>query len=135
MANTANYFTTLLKLSGVADEAKIKELANRIGDFDLGEDLTKLEQNILTRDAAKSNSEVYGHVKAEVLNGFDSKLTDLANKVGISVEQQKELFKDKQTLERLTELSKTIKEIVEKPSQENPDLDALKTHITIRLQN
>lgn len=93
MATTlANYITTLARLSGVSeDEANSLGLTEKLGELSLPDEVqTKLNNNILTKDAAKNNSEVVGDIKAKTLNGIDAQLETIMTGLGWDNDKIKE---------------------------------------------
>lgn len=105
------YLEGLLRISGIkADDPKLTELKEKLADFSLGEENQRLvNDNVMTREAAKSNSEIFNHVKATILDGIDKDHASIMEQLELSEEEKGE-FKNIKTKERTTALFNKIKE-------------------------
>lgn len=138
MAELAKYLTTQFKLCGVGDDPKLKELQELLGDFTFPEEIqNKIEQNILTKDVAKSHSEVHKAIKAEVLNAVDRSLVDLMSEAGFSEDDQNAIKEITNTYERPREIAKILKKKTEEQKKDkspNPKNEEIEKQYNLRIE-
>lgn len=109
--NFYTYLEGLLRLSGIkADDPKLAELKEKLGDFSIGEESQRLiNDNVMTREAAKSNSEIYNHVKASILDGIDKDHASIMEELGLGDDEKQEFSKLK-TKDRTVALFNKIRD-------------------------
>ncbi len=82
--NAGDFITSLAKLAGIAEDNEnfVKVMANKeLATADFPDELASgLLGKLLTQEAAKNNSDIAKHFKAEALNAVDGKLLDYITK-------------------------------------------------------
>jgi NADH dehydrogenase/NADH:ubiquinone oxidoreductase subunit G len=91
---------------------------------------TKLNQGLLNIDAAKNNPDIKKALRAEALNGVDSKISELLEELGITSEAT-EILEEKNSFEKIAKLTRKVKELESKKagSTKKEDKDALELKI------
>ena len=119
MATTAGEFITkLCSLAGIdsSDPALIGIISS--SDFSntrLPEDLVqKINSSLFTLDAARNNETLRKHYHAEILNGLDSNIYSLIDKLEIDQSVAEELKNEKKTTEKYNKLVEKVIELQEK---------------------
>lgn len=73
---------------------------------------TAMNKGLLNIDAAKNNPEVRKAARAEVLNGVDSKVSEILEELGI--DDASEILEEKNSYEKITKLTKKVNELAAK---------------------
>jgi NADH dehydrogenase/NADH:ubiquinone oxidoreductase subunit G len=91
---------------------------------------TKLNQGLLNIDAAKNNPDIKKALRAEALNGVDSKISELLEELGITSEAT-EILEEKNSFEKIAKLTRKVKDLESKKAgaTKKEDKDALETKI------
>lgn len=90
---------------------------------------TAMNKGLLNIDAAKNNPDVKKAIRAEALNGVDSKINDILEELGI--DDAAEILEEKNSYEKIAKLTKKVKELEGKKagSGKKEEKDALETKI------
>lgn len=72
---------------------------------------TKLEADLLTKDAAKNNPELKNYFYALALNGADDSMKSLMTELGLPDDLKTELTSEKNTMARIGKLVKKVQEL------------------------
>jgi vacuolar-type H+-ATPase subunit I/STV1 len=122
-------FGTLL--SDLAKKAGVdttqKEFVDLLShDIDIPDTVAdKMNKGLLNIDAAKNNPDVKKAIRAEALNGVDSKISEILEELGI--EDASEILEEKNSYEKISKLTKKVKDLESKKAgtTKKEDKDAL----------
>ncbi len=122
MANLGEHLTATFTNIGLdVDNPALTELVKKVATIDMPEELVKtFNSSYLTLEAAKNNSSIINHVKAQVYNGEDKNHNDLMDKYQFDDETKALLKTEKSTPKRRDLLIEKIAELSEKKAGASP---------------
>jgi hypothetical protein len=91
---------------------------------------TKLNQGLLNIEAAKNNPDIKKALRAEALNGVDSKINEILEELGITSDAT-EILEEKNSYEKIAKLTKKVKDLESKKAgaTKKEDKDVLEQKI------
>jgi hypothetical protein len=112
----------LAKKSGGVDTSKQNFIDLLSSNLEIPDEIVEaLDKGLMNIDAAKNNPEVRKVMKAETLNGLDSKVLDILEEFGI--ETIDDIKNEKNSFEKVSKMVKVIKEDIEKKTKGAGKLD------------
>ncbi len=113
--NSAEFLNGLFTKIGVdVENPALKEVVTKVAAIDISDELvTKFNSSYMTEAAAKANTKIIGHFKAQHYNGLDDEIKPLYDELGIPEEVKAELFKEASSTKRVSSLLRKVKELTE----------------------
>lgn len=132
--NLGDFLNTLAVNSGIAtDSAELKALLSNttIAGYEIPDGIvSKIQSSHLTLDAAKNNTAVISHIKAQLYNGVDSELNSTLNELGVYDNLKADFDNEKSTPKRMSLALKKIAALEkEKSGAGKGDKDLLQAEI------
>jgi hypothetical protein len=93
----------------------LKELITKSAALEISDELvTKFNSSYMTEAAAKANTKIIGHFKAQHYNGLDDEIKPLYDELEIPEDVKTELFKETSSTKRVATLLRKVKELENK---------------------
>jgi uncharacterized protein YehS (DUF1456 family) len=114
--NSAEFLNGLFTKVGVEnDNPALKELVTKLAAVDISDDLvSKFNNSYMTEAAAKANTKIIGHFRAQHFNGLDDEIKPLYDELEIPDDVKAELFKETSSTKRAAMLLRKVKELENK---------------------
>jgi ribosomal protein L12E/L44/L45/RPP1/RPP2/uncharacterized protein YehS (DUF1456 family) len=114
--NQAEFLNGLFTKIGVdVENPALKEIVTKVAAMDISDELVaKFNSSYMTEAAAKANTKIIGHFRAQHYNGLDDEIKPLYDELEIPEEVKAELFKETSSTKRVATLIRKVKELESK---------------------
>lgn len=118
MAKLGSILERQFKKLGIEITDDLKPLITASAEIEVPEETAKkIDQGLLTIEAAKTNPEITKGIKSQALSGADAKMDDIIKEMGITVGD--DFVNEKNTYEKISMLSKMLHEQGRKKGEGN----------------